>query len=381
MNVALVILHADPARGGAERYTVDLAAALAERGHAVSLVCSGPAERDDVVRRPSGAAYRQVELRSAGLTRVGRYRAFLRSLDRYLVGVQDAVEVVHAMLPVPGCDLYHPHAGVAAAAARKWNAVFNPRRLAMARIERRLLSDPDGPVVLCLSDYVKRFVREHYPLADGRLVRLFNAVDLDRFAPGERAGSDWVNALIIAQDYERKGLREAIAALARAGEPRLRLLVVGKQDPAAYAALAGELGVADRVVFHPPTASPQDFYRQADFFVLPTRHDPCSLVVLEALAMGLPVISTAYNGACEVMSHGTHGFVLKDPADVGTLADAMRTLCDDDRRREMSQACLALRPALAYGHHLDELTRVYERVVAASGAAAAGQVAERERVC
>jgi UDP-glucose:(heptosyl)LPS alpha-1,3-glucosyltransferase len=220
---------------------------------------------------------------------------------------------------------------------------------------------------------VKRFVRRHYPLPDDRLVRLFNAVDLARFAPApapDREQSNWVNGLIIAQDYERKGLREAIQALARAADPRLRLLVVGKQDPAAYARLARELRVDERVVFHPPTASPQEFYRQADFFVLPTWHDPCSLVVLEALAMGLPVISTAYNGACEVMIDGTHGFVLKDPSDVATLANAMKTLCDDDRRRTMSRACLALRPTLAYEHHLDELTQIYERVAA-----------RRERAC
>lgn len=363
MNVALVILHADPSRGGAERYTVDLARALGGRGCAVSLVYAGEIAPEQRVEPPSAEPCRRVELAAGGWTRAGRYRRFCRSVRAHLKS--DRYDVVHAMLPLPGCDLYHPHAGVAAAMLRKWNAVLNPRRVAMARIERRLLADPGGPLVLCLSDYVKRFVREHYPLPDDRLVRLFNAVDLQRFAPAaDRPPSNWVNGLIIAQDFARKGLREAIQALARAGDPRLRLLVVGKEESAGYARLARELGVGDRVVFHPPTASPEEFYRQADFFVLPTRHDPCSLVVLEALAMGLPVISTVYNGACEVMSDGTHGFVLQDPADVATLADAMRTLCDDDHRREMSQACLALRPTLAYERHLDELMRIYQRVAA-----------------
>jgi UDP-glucose:(heptosyl)LPS alpha-1,3-glucosyltransferase len=118
-------------------------------------------------------------------------------------------------------------------------------------------------------------------------------------------------------------------------------------------------------VFHPPTSQPQEFYRQADFFVLPTKHDPCSLVVLEALAMGLPVISTTFNGATEIMEHGTHGFVLSNPAYVDALAAAMRDLCDDDRRREMAEACLALRPRLAYEHHLNELLAIYMRVIAA----------------
>jgi UDP-glucose:(heptosyl)LPS alpha-1,3-glucosyltransferase len=353
----LVILHADPARGGAERYTTDLAVALAGRGLEVTVLSSDE-------RRAPGAGVRMVALQPSGLTRTGRYKRFLHALREHLR--QERYDVVHAMLPVPGCDLYHPHAGVAASAARKWNAVFNPRRLAMARVERKRLEDANGPVVLALSNYVKRFILEYYPaLPDDRMVRLFNAVDVERFKPAaqQRTPSDGVNALIIAQDYERKGLREAIHALAKSGEPRLRMHVVGKEDPAAYASIAKQLGVGDRVIFHPPTPTPEEFYRQADFFVLPTRHDPCSLVVLEALASGLPVISTRFNGATEIMNPGTHGFILDDPADEDALASAMRDLCDDERRREMSNACAALRPRLAYAHHLDELLAVYDRVV------------------
>jgi len=171
-----------------------------------------------------------------------------------------------------------------------------------------------------------------------------------------------VVALMIAQDFQRKGLREAILALAQLRDDRLALLVVGKEDPAAYRKLAREHGVEGSVVFAGPTADPYAFYLSADLFVLPTRHDPCSLVVLEALAMGLPVVSTAFNGACEIMTEGAHGFVLSDPADVNALANALRRLLDEAARKRMSAACLALRPRLAYERHLDELSRVYERV-------------------
>jgi UDP-glucose:(heptosyl)LPS alpha-1,3-glucosyltransferase len=352
MKIALVILHADPTRGGAERYTIDLANALAKRGQTASLIAS---DSIDV------SAFRVVALPAPGFTRTGRYKAFLRALDVHLRS--ESYDIVHAMLPVPTCDLYHPHAGIAAEGVKRWNAVFNPRRRAMAHVERSLLTGPHPPVVLCLSEYVKRFVRQHYPLPEERLVRLFNAVDLERFVPQPKREADgWINALIIAQDYERKGLREAIKALSKAQDARLRLLVVGKQDPAAYASLARQLGVAERVVFHPPTTQPQAVYAQADFFVLPTKHDPCSLVVLEALAMGLPVISTMFNGATEIMIHGTHGFVLPDPADVSALAQAMNDLSDEARRAEMSRACLALRPHLAFEHHLDELLAIYQRI-------------------
>ncbi len=381
MNIALVILHADPARGGAERYTVDLAHALAERGHGVSLLAASFAE----VREP----VLKVALPATGATRLGRYLRFLDSLDAHLAATH--YDVVHAMLPVRQCDVYHPHAGIAAesiatghlkhggSAARRlsrWANAVNRKRQRFAAVERELLAGGRPPVVLCLSEYVKRTVRRHFDLPDSRLAALFNAIDVDRYDP-QRAGladsaadlrtrlnvpPGGIVALMIAQDYQRKGLAEAIGALACVEDRRLVLVVVGKQEPGSYRRLARRLGVEDRVIFSGPTTLPIDFYSAAGFFVLPTRHDPCSLVVLEALAMGLPVISTIFNGACEIIEDGRHGCVLSDPSDIEALAAAMRQLLDPAVRQAMSRECLALRPRLAYGHHLDELLRIYGSV-------------------
>lgn len=379
MKVALVILHADPARGGAERYTVDLAHALVARGHDVSVLATTFAAVDPAVRR--------VRLDAAAPTRLGKYLRFLDALDAHLDGASGAYDVVHAMLPVRRCDVYHPHAGVAAEAVARGHAKhadpirralaklanrLNRKRRQFAAVERALLTGSSPPVVLCLSAYVKRSVRAHYPsLPDDRLAMLFNATDLAKFDPATRAdagravrerfklGPDKVVALMIAQDFERKGLREAIAAVGRVDDPRLVLLVVGKQDARAYVRLAEQGRALGRIIFAGPTDDPYAFYQAADFFVLPTRHDPCSLVVLEALAMGVPVISTVQNGACEIMRDGEHGFVLPDPRDVDRLAGAMRAMLHDGTRRRMREACLALRPALAYERHVDELLRIY----------------------
>lgn len=384
MKIALVILHADPARGGAERYTIDLASGLRGRGHEVALVASSFGEG---CRAPG-----DVLLDAGGATRAGRYSRFLDELDRHLDAT--AYDAVHAMLPVRRCDLYHPHAGVAAdavktahlkhdgplrqALARTANRL-NRRRQKLAAVERELLGGDAPPVVLCLSEYVKRVVRKHYALPQHRLATLFNAVDLDKFDPATRPqagqqtrerfglGPDRILGLMIAHDFERKGLPQAIRAVQQAKDTRLALLVVGKQDPKPYQQLAQREGVADRVIFAGAIEDPYTVYRAADFFVLPTRHDPCSLVVLEALAMGLPVISTVFNGASEVMVPGEHGFVLKDPADVDALAAAMRRMLDPENRRAMSNACLHLRPALSYEHHLDQLLALYQGAKAGRG--------------
>jgi UDP-glucose:(heptosyl)LPS alpha-1,3-glucosyltransferase len=355
-----------------------LAHALAERGHRVSLLAATFAE----VREP----VMKVQLTATGITRLVRYLRFLDSLDAHLAGAK--YDVVHAMLPVRQCDVYHPHAGLAAesvaaghlkhagSVARRLSQLLNAlnrKRQRFAAVERELLAGRRPPVVLCLSEYVKRTVRLHYNVPDDRLATLFNAVDVGRYDPecgpaGESASDlrrrlkvppDSVMGLMVAQDFERKGLAEAIGALALLKDRRLMLVVVGKQAPGRYRRLARSLGVEDHVLFNGPTTSPFDFYRAADFFVLPTRHDPCSLVVLEALAMGLPVISTVFNGACEIMQDKRHGYVLSDPSDLPALAGAMRQMVDSSARREMSQACRALRPRLAYDHHLDELLRLY----------------------
>jgi UDP-glucose:(heptosyl)LPS alpha-1,3-glucosyltransferase len=214
---------------------------------------------------------------------------------------------------------------------------------------------------------VKGTVRKHYPgLGDGRLATLFNAVDLARFDPVKAAPADVrrdaVVGLMVAQDFERKGLREAISALARVKDCAIALEVVGKPDPGPYVELARSLGVEASVQFMGPQRDVFAFYAAADFFVLPTRHDPCSLVVLEALAMGVPVISTRQNGACEIMTSGEHGFVLESADNAEGLVAAMRAMCDEATRTRMGEACLALRPRLAYDAHLDTLIGVYEGV-------------------
>jgi UDP-glucose:(heptosyl)LPS alpha-1,3-glucosyltransferase len=353
MKILLVILHDDPARGGAERYTRDLASALPRLGHDVALASS------DTAGAPRG--YKSVHLEAAGLTRTRRYLQFLKSLESHLAAVE--YDIIHAMLPVPRCDVYHPHAGVARDAARGWNVHFNPRRKAMARVEHDLLRGPTPPTVLCLSEYVKASILQHYPGLDHRLTTLFNAVDLDRFQPTSRTPHPLVHALIIAQDFQRKGLRQTIEALARVNDRRLHLTVVGKEAAGEYLRLAESLGVGQQVQFTGPAPDPRPFYRAADFFILPTKHDPCSLVVLEALAMGLPVISTRFNGACEVMTDGKHGFVLPDPSEVAALAGAMRKLMDEQTKMRMSEACLELRPKLSYDNHLRALVNIYEQVV------------------
>jgi UDP-glucose:(heptosyl)LPS alpha-1,3-glucosyltransferase len=136
--------------------------------------------------------------------------------------------------------------------------------------------------------------------------------------------------------------------------------VIGRDRPERYERQAQRLGCPDLVRFVGGVADSVPYYAAADVYLHPTYYDPCSLVVLEALAGGLPVITTVHNGAGELMTPGVHGFVLADPTDVRSLVGHMEQLMDSTER----SACSRRARELAEQHDLErnyrEILAVYE---------------------
>ncbi len=380
MNIALVIYHADPSRGGAEGYTSGVARSLVAAGHSVSLLARdfGPgAEGLPQVQR--------VEVAASGLTRRAEYLRFLESLDDALN--HRNYDIVHAMLPVRRCDFYHPHAGLAvesidhgheryrggmARALARLGTQLNRKRLLFARIERGMMTGDSPPTILCLTERMRRSALAYFPARPEKIVKLFNGIDILRFDPQRdphagkeirrrfNLGDDRVVALIVGQDFARKGVAEAIEAVARVNDPRLALLVVGRDDPARYLRLARSRGIADRVIFTGAAADIYPFYRAADFLLFPARVDPCPLVVLESLAMGVPVIVSRHAGSHEAISDGREGFIIDTWRDLPAFAEAARAMLDPARRAAMADAALQLRPVISHQRHLAELITLYE---------------------
>lgn len=373
MKVLLAILNAAVARGGAERYTRDLAAAFLGRGMEVATAA---------VSFDGDWPGRKIEVGARAVTRAGVYSRYLGQLDRVIDeegaggagsgGGGGGWDIVHAMLPVKRCDLYHPHAGIAAE-TKRWGPFehLNRRRRGMLLAERDLLIAADPPVTLSLSNYVLGRFRAVYPGAPSEVV--LNGVDTGRFDPeaarGMRAGvrKAWgilegeKVILCVAQDFARKGVPVAVEAMAKLRDLPVKLVVVGRDDPEPVLAVAKGLGVEGKVVLPGAMGDTRGAYAGADLFTLPTYHDPCSLVVIEALAMGLPVISTVFNGSCEWMKDGVHGRILPE-VDAGMLAGAFRELLVDEGRREAAaRACLGLRGVLSAEHHVSRVLQVYEK--------------------
>src|SRR5207237_7436129 len=130
--------------------------------------------------------------------------------------------------------------------------------------------------------------------------------------------------LFAGSGFERKGLSTAIRALAHLGDGGARLLVLGRGDAAPYRRLAGELGVAGRVVWLGARPDIERWYAAADVLVLPTRYEPFGNVHLEALASGLPAVTTTSAGGAEVV--GADSGAVVEPRDPAAVASALERL-------------------------------------------------------
>ena len=389
MDMALCYESVLPARGGCETYITDLARRLVADGHEVHLYAC----RWDAAALPK-------EVRCHALTVPGGPR-FLRpwhfgaACARALQGARHQVSV--GFDKTWGQDVLYPQGGLHAASAehnlnkhrRPW--VRGLARLAkgldlahwsFARLERRQYLGPNRPLVIAISDMVRRHFERYCGLGpeDVRVVRC--AIDPGRFAEHDRMrrrlewreksgiGPQETVGLFAAMNYRLKGLEPLLHAAARlpAGR-RFRLLVVGNPRTAGWERLARRLGVADRVRFAGYCGDMRDGYFAADFLVHPTFYDPCSLVVLEALACGLPVITTRCNGASELIAPPREGYVLDDPHDHERLAWCLEQLLDSGRRAACAQAARRAAAQWTFDHHYRQLLQVFAEAAARKRAA------------
>jgi len=151
-------------------------------------------------------------------------------------------------------------------------------------------------------------------------------INLDRFAPTPKKSSDALTVLCVAQNFRRKGVRTLIKAAAG----KFRVLVAGADKPIP----------TPNVEFLGPVENIEKVYARADVFCLPTFYDPCAIVIIEAMACGLPTITSRYNGASELIRHGEDGFVLQDPGDPTELAELLEKLRDPEVRQRIGAAAV-----------------------------------------
>jgi UDP-glucose:(heptosyl)LPS alpha-1,3-glucosyltransferase len=196
---------------------------------------------------------------------------------------------------------------------------------------------------------VNDFVTLH-GIAREKIELVPNGVDIDHFSPGTQVSREQIRAsmgiksdemvlLQVAHDHHLKGVPALLrsgATLLRNGEA-CRIVVVGGKPSRQSLKQVKQLGIESSVRFAGKTDDILPFYQMADVYVHATRYDACSLSVLEAMACGLPVITTLQNGVADMIEHGRDGFVF-DRDDAAALDEHLQTLRDQDVRGQMAMA-------------------------------------------
>lgn len=343
LRVGLLVDRADELRGGAERALFQLARFLVRRGHSVL----GFALEVPPIGADAGVWERVAAPR--GLGRGARERR----LGRALVAAARRAEcdVTVGVRHVTGVDVLWLHGGSHAASVTALRSARAGRELAprafapwsrhrtFLALERAALTgdveEHGARRVVCVSRLVEEELLRAYPAARARLVRIENGVELARFQPRERAasGAELRRALgldpalplvgLAARQPLLKGFPVLARALAELPDAPWQCVLAGPRDAERWREVARACGLPlerVRVVEH---VEPVAFAAACDLAVLPTWRDTCGLFVLEALACGTPVITTARAGTAELLFDA--GTVLARPGDTAELAVALRS--------------------------------------------------------
>lgn len=304
-----------------------------------------------------------------------------RRARRYLAARPDAISICHS--EALAGDIFVDHGSMVramrAAGHPVWRILANPIQSLSYLHERARFRGRAHRTIVTLTGGGRADLVRLYGRVQAPVVTIPTGVDTDRFRPPaeeERArlrrqyhldDEDRV-ALFVGHDLPGKGIHHAVAALVHA--PTVMLLVVGGVAATVDAAraLAESLGVSERVLFVGPRPDVDHFFALADMFVFPSGYEAYGLVVLEALASGLPVIATRVGCAPDVVVDGVNGFLVEqDAADIG---ERMETLAaaDLDAWRPRARASVADR---TWRHVAVKYLELAEKVAAARAAESA----------
>jgi UDP-glucose:(heptosyl)LPS alpha-1,3-glucosyltransferase len=373
MRVGLVVEHFDPRRGGLEHWAWQFAQNMVARGHELHVLARSFSDFRHMNR-----------IHGHKVPNLGSRVAYAAAIEARLADLN--LDVIHDTGAGWRCDVFQPHFGSRTALRDRCVDIL-PRplrpvkRLAMRVLPRyrefKTLDTRqyvnDGRIFVALSQKVADAFVTFHGVQRSAIRVVPNGVDCERYSPEKCSryrttmrqelglGSEDFLLLMIAHNFRLKGVDPAIRTLAKLHRqsPRVRLAVLGGGPPRRYRRLAHALGVGDKVTFLGPRPDSIPFLAAADVLIHPTYYDACSLVVLEALAFGLPVVSTRTTGADELMTEGVEGLFVSDPRETAAMAAHLARLMDPSLRKEMGNAARRLALKHSFSRNCDTIESIY----------------------
>lgn len=376
MKIALIRKKYTPF-GGAERYIDALIGQLLDLGHEVHIFANEWQIVNAERKAQNGKLFFHNVPMIKGLS-VLKVLSFALNARRLVK--KERFDVIHSFERTLYQDIYRAGDGChkewliqRAKYEPLWKTILvrvNPLHWAFLWIEKRLFAPENTKIVIANSRRGKEEIIKHYHFPEERIQVIYNGVDTSRFNPANREkyrsavrmefglfDSDRV-ILFLGSGFERKGLSFALEMLAGLSDSRIKLVVAGKDNPQKYRKLANQFGIKDRVIFIGPTKEPEKLYAAADVFFLPTIYEPFSNACLEAMASGVPVVTTRVNGASEWIREGIDGYVIDDLGDMSSCRSKLAQCLG----QISCKAADTRRFQLSWQEHVEAVKSIYDGV-------------------
>lgn len=341
------------ATGGAEAYLMRVAAALRDLGQDTNLITTADWPE---AQWPGGDIQRL-----PGKSPEEFARAFR--------GTKTGCDVHFSLERVPGCDVFRAGDGVHAAWLQRRDAFdpvwkrltrwINRKHAQILRLEREVFDPANTKAIIANSKMVRDEILARFPFPIDRVHVIYNGINPPAaIAPSRSEARRIWNIdektfcpLFLGTGWERKGLSTAIRAADYLEDTTL--LVAGRGTADLYRGA--------NVRFLGPVRDIASLFAASDILVLPTWYDPFSNACVEALAAGLPVITTDANGFSEIIERGVHGDITS-PGDVHAIAELLEAWRGPGRCAEAREACLRLASEFSIEKNAQETLRVLQGV-------------------
>ncbi len=371
MHISLIRQRYNP-YGGAERFVSRALAALESQNLKVSLVARSwePINKIEFIK--CDPFY---------IGRLWRDWGFSRSACRQVNQLQ--ADLVQSHERMSCCDIYRAGDGVHKVWLQQkykkqpeWKRYLiniSPYHAYVKAMEKRLFEQKRLKAVICNSQMVKNEIVENFVIDENKIHVIYSGVDISHFHPRikqqkESIKQQWrlpsnaVIFLFLGSGFERKGLLQVLQAFKTLPQNSFLLIVGYDKHERNYAIESSRLEIKSRVKFLGSQKDVIPCYAVADAFVLPTLYDPFPNTVLEALACGLPVITSTKSGAAEIISSAQQGFVC-DAFDVNKLEEFMGVLCDKQIREEMGHKARVLAENYSMKKMTHHLITLYKKII------------------
>lgn len=368
---------------GQGRINYELADHLARRGHEIVLVSN---TLTPPLEDAPNVVWRPVPIPGGPLARgLARYQAFALGARRVIRAEPGGFDIVH----VNGFTTYFPaDVNVSMFVHAHWvrSSFYRLHRTSFAyslyyrfsgavnaRLEK--VAYRAARRVVALSPMVRDSLITHVGVAPDRIAIIRPGVDADEFRPRRSGEADRLRAELSLPEEtfliffvgeiwtRRKNLDLTLRALAQL-DGECRLVVAGATEGSPYPDIAREMGIAERVHFLGHRTDVATLLRSADAFAFASHYDPYALVVTEAMASEVPVITAPSVGAAEAISNGKNGFVLRDSDDLAGMVAVLRRLkADPEFARRVGRAARATAERLSWSAMASAYESLYQTVV------------------